>query len=414
MSDIARQDSIRSGRKIILVILLLMISSPAPAQTLPAAPRFEHLTVDDGLPDSSVRAMVQDRLGFLWFGTQNGLVRYDGRSLVPFAPVLESTGRPQNLGTTALFEDRDGDIWIGTFSTGLWRLHPDTGRFDHWGPDSPEEHRLGGVQVNSLCQASDGTVWAATAEGWLAAIDPQAGSVQEHRLQPGEPVDSAPPDATLSWVMMDASGRLWVASEGAGVAYREPGSDRWHHFRHDPDDPASLPADLATYLHQDDRGRIWVATRKGLARFNPATQGFTSIVPLPEDPEHIQNYLVCVDHDQAGRLWIGAADGMYGFEPDTGRFQHYDHDPENGDTVLDGPVLSIHCDTAGIVWGGSWHAGLNKINPDANQFRVETHDPDDPGSLDYGVVQGIFEDSRGVLWVGTGHLSTGIRTWRSE
>lgn len=398
----------RLCRKIILIILLLVISGPAPSQTLPADPRFEHLTVDDGLPDSSVRAIVQDRLGFLWFGTQNGLVRYDGQELLPYAPFIESTGQYLNIGILSLLEDRDGDLWIGTFASGLWRLHSDTGQFDHWGQDSPDERQIGGFQVDGLCQAPDGTIWAALNEGWLAAVDPMTGLVRRHRRQPGGPAHSAPPDSKLTSVLVDTAERLWVTSEGQGVAYLAPGSDSWHHFRHDPDKPASVPSDIVMQVHQDDRGRIWVTTRMGLARFNEATQGFTRYVPVPDAPEEMLNYLVKVEHDAEGRLWIGAADGMYGFEPDTGRFQHYDHDPEDDNTVLDGPMLSIYCDSAGIVWGGTWHAGLNKIDPGANQFRVVTHDHDDPDSLDYGVVQGIFEDSRGVLWVGTGNLSSGI------
>ncbi len=399
---------LRRFRGILTILVTAAAAVSGWAQTLPIDPRFEHLTVDDGLPDSSVRAMVQDRLGFLWFGTQNGLVRYDGRLMTPYAPLDEATGRYNSLATIALLEDRDGDIWIGTFSTGLWRLRPHLGTFDRWGPSSTVDRQLGGLQVEGLCQAPDGTVWASTSEGTLAGVDPRTGLVQRIRRQPGAPLESAPADTVQTSVLVDTAGRLWVTSEGMGVAFRAPGSAIWHHFRHDPEDRTSLPSDIVTEVHEDDRRRIWFTTRVGLARFHPDTQGFTRYVPRPGDRESMLNYLVKIDHDQTGRLWLGAASGMYSFDPNLSVFQYYGHDPTRAGSVLRGPVLSMLCDTAGIVWGGTWHAGLNKLDPNGNRFRVETHMAKAPDSQSLESVQAVFEDSRGVLWVGSGDRTPGV------
>ena len=378
------------------------------APIVPATPFFERLTVNDGLPDNSVRAIIQDRLGFLWFGTQNGLVRYDGHTMRPYGPRNPATRGYTNLAAIALLEDRDGDLWIGTFATGLWRLRMTTGDFEQWGPDAPPERRLGGLYVTSICQDRDGTIWAALGEGGLAAVDPADGSVQQYRHHAEDEVSAAPPAASLTSVTVDDSGRLWAASEGAGLAYRDADSEFWHHLRHDPDDPRSLPADIVTHVHQDADGHIWITTREGLGLWNPETRDFTVHVPYPDNPTDLPNYLVQADHDHWGRLWIGSAVGLFLFHPETGEFQHFTHDPDRDHSPLRGPVLSILCDSAGIVWGGTWLAGLNKIDPAASRFETASHDPEDPGSLDNESVQAVFEDSRGILWVGTGDLSGGL------
>jgi signal transduction histidine kinase/ligand-binding sensor domain-containing protein/DNA-binding response OmpR family regulator len=405
-------DVVTASRNAILLTLtmawFMFVTGQGAAGVQLATQPVEHFTVHDGLPDNSVRAVVQDRQGFLWFGTHNGLVRYDGYAMVPYAPTSARTGEPTSLAVVSLLEDRAGDLWIGTFATGLWRLRRASGEFEQWVAEGPDDRALGGLYVAALHQDAGGTVWAALGEGLLAAVDPLTGSVRRLRRDQGADLTGAAPDTALAAVASDRSGRLWVASEGRGLAYRDPGADRWRHFRHDPSDPGSLPADLVADVHEDAAGRIWVATRRGLARWNPSSERFTVHVPYPDQPESMANYLVRIEHDERGWLWIGAGVGLYRFDPDSGLFLHFTHDPERDDSLLRGPVLSVLCDSAGIIWGGSWHVGLNKIDPVLLGFEVVGADPDQPGGLDYQSVLAVLEDASGVLWVGTGDRSGGL------
>lgn len=382
-----------------MAALVLLILAPA-LGAASTAPGFSHLTVDEGLPDNSVRAMVQDRHGFLWLGTQNGLVRYDGQHFKAYAPLDTVSGRPQPLQALSMLEDREGDLWIGTFSVGVWRLDPMTGQFEHWGPESPPERRLASGQIEDMAQDLDGTIWLATSDGVLVGVDPASGDLRNLRRQPDAATGTAPPDTAQSCVFLDSRGRLWVASEGHGVAYRPRDSRHWRHFR-----GGGLPSDLTTEVHEDARGRIWVTTRQGLARFNPTTETFTAFVPVPESPVSHRNYLVSMDHDHRGRLWIGSAAGMVLFDPGTGRFEMLAHDPGQARSLLPGPVLEVHCDASGVIWGGSWLAGLNRVDPEAPSFEVLL--PHNSG-LNYKGIQTVLEDSRGVLWVGTGDRTGGV------
>ncbi len=391
-----------------LAALMIVATSVACAAVPGAAASFEHLTVDDGLPDSSVRAVLQDRQGFLWFGTQNGLVRFDGQIMAPFRPGDPHDGGTRELAVLSLLEDRDGDIWIGTFATGLWRLNRRDATFDQWNEDADGNLVLGGLMVTDLHQGRDGRILATLGEGGLAAVDPATGVADPAVATASGGPAAAPPDTALTAVLEDGAGRLWVGSEGLGLAWREAEGRTWRHLRHDPDDPGSLPSDVVTGLHQDAAGRVWVTTREGLALWNDRSSRFTVAVPYAGQPDAMANYLVTLDEDAGGRLWIGAAVGLYVFDPDTGVFTHYAHDPRRPDSPLRGPVLSLLCDRSGIVWGGTWKAGLNKHDPLARRFTSVGADPDDPGALDYESVLSVLEDSDGVLWVGTGDRSGGL------
>jgi len=401
-----------------MAVILLLVATPAlaefegstgPPLPLPDHPSFDSFKANEGLPNDSVRSIIQDHLGFIWLGTHNGVVRYDGYTMVPYGPNDPDATGYLNLSGASLLEDRDGDIWIGTFATGLWRLNQTEGAFDNWGLESPPENQLGGNHVASLCQDREGSVWAALAgSGGLAIINPETRAVRRWRLQAGQPRESAPPDTTLTTVMQDDAGRLWVTSEGKGLAWHIPGTSTWHHLRYDRDDPFSLPSNTVTHILQDDLGRIWVTTRLGLARYDEATGRFTHFAPDPNDRSSMANYLVQMDQDRWGRLWIGSAVNLYLFDPATGVFRQFSHDPDREDSILRGPILSVLCDSAGIVWCGAWHAGLNKLDPGAHRFGTTSQDTEQPGSLDFEMVLSLLEDSQGTLWVGTGERSTGL------
>ena len=159
------------------LVLVAPLSAPAagadPAMAAPGAGydrlelNFDHLTIDDGLPENSVRAMLQDRTGFVWLGTQNGLVRYDGREMVVFTPDPGDSSSFGGRTVDALWEDADGDIWIGTFLAGLWRYDSRAGGFSRY--RLPREDGAEPLHVFDVRSDAAGTLWVAT-EGGLVSL----------------------------------------------------------------------------------------------------------------------------------------------------------------------------------------------------------------------------------------------------
>ncbi len=396
------------GRQIIFTFALGAFAACG-ALCAPAAadPRlvFEHLTVDDGLPENTVRAILQDRTGFLWFGTHNGVVRFDGQEMADtWHEGADSTAAPRFF-VSSLLEDAEGDIWIGTVLTGVWRLDPHTERCTQVIPSPGPPGGGRGQHDPDLCRDGEGNVWVAWNGQGLCRIDPRDRTMSWLRHDPADLTSLA--TDRLSAVLVDRDGRLWLGTEGEGVLVRDPGASAFRQLRHDADDPASLSHDIVTRLHQTPDGAVWVLTFHGLSRWLPGSQSFRNY--LPAGMEHVEqaDYFVDATASADGGLWIGSAVGLYHFDPVTGIFQLHAHDPEDPRSPAKGPVISVCRDRSGIVWAGAWHAGLNKLDPAAQKFTCLAHDPRDPGSLDDDVVMSVLEDAAGVLWVGTGSMSTG-------
>jgi len=365
---------------------------------------FEHITVDQGLPENSVRALLQDRWGFLWLGTMNGLVRFDGYEMKVFSPTPGDTTSFGGRTVLALHEDEDGDIWIGTFLRGLWKYDGRRGTFHQVDLGRDGETRPEADRVNDVNEDAQGRLWVAMTYG-LASIDRATGEVVWHdAVLPEEDPGGQP--LALTRVIPDDRGRIWCASEYHGVMIYEPDSGRVRRLVHHPDLPRSLPDMTAYDILQTDDGKIWIATGDGLALWQEATGDFITYRAGGPGAHPSADLMVRLRTDDRGLLWIGAATGLYVFDPETHRFRLFTHHYDQPTSPVNGPVLSLMFDRSGILWAGSWHAGLNKVNPRSGSFRTTTFGP--PTGTSGGLsVDALLEDEDGALWVGTGDTTAG-------
>lgn len=396
----------RARATCLLTIGTVILAALAPSWASAAeALTFAHLTVDDGLPENTVRAILQDHLGFLWFGTHNGVVRYDGREMVDaWHDTGDSTAAPRFF-VSSLLEDGGGAIWIGTVLTGVWRLDPRLERCVQVVPAPGPPGGGRGQHDPELCLDHDGAILVAWNGYGLCRIDPDQLSVTWTRHDPRDPA-SLPTDR-LSGVLVDRDGRLWLGTEGEGILTRGAGEPGFRQFRHDPADPSSLADDVVTGFHETANGGVWILTFHGLSQWLPAAAAFRNARPDQASSLESAGYLLDACDGADTTLWIGAAVGLYRFDPQTGAFRLHAHDADDPRSLAKGPVLSVCRDDAGLIWAGTWHAGLDKLNPAAQKFARFGHDPRDPGSLDDDVVMALHEDAAGALWVGTGTMSTG-------
>jgi signal transduction histidine kinase/ligand-binding sensor domain-containing protein/DNA-binding response OmpR family regulator len=381
------------SRSLLLLLLAGILLQAAAYANVPI--RFEHLTVNDGLPENSVRSILQDRHGFLWFGTHNGVARFDGTRMLVHLPDPDD---PHSIGirfVLAMAEDDTGAIWLGSYSAGLSRFDPVNETFTNF---AAEGDSLPGPGIAAVVAAADG-VW----------ISDGAGRLFQARGDTFTRIDVPPFDdgSASSLAGIHVSPReLWVGSTSGGLARQDRITGTWQHFRADPDDPESLPSNYVTFVHRDRDGRIWVGGRAGLALYK-GNGRFAVFRPRLEQGETDLNYLICATEDNRGGFWIGAAVGLYRFDPLTGAFTLHVHDPDRPDSPVRGPVLSTLCDRSGIIWAGSWHTGLNKYDPGSAKFEVYGHQPGLAGSLDDNAIGAVYEDRGGDLWVGTGSRSAG-------
>ena len=374
---------------------------------IPDHPHFDHLTADDGLPENSVRALLEDRLGFLWIGTQNGLVCYDGHEMKVFQPIVGDTTSIGGRNITSLHEDPWGYLWVGTTSGGVSRYDPRTQVFTNFVSTVSRLEALPGRVVSAIASAPDSTLWIALQDGGLGYLLPG-----QSRFRPArrEPLDSsAAANDSLMAVHVADDGTVWFGYSTGGVGTYDPRRQIWQTYLRPDDESGSMAGGRVNDIFQDHQGRLWFASNLGLARWNRDRRDFTRFVPVPQEPESWANYMVRIDEDPGGRLWIGSAVGLYLYDPDRDVFRLFAHEPGRSSSIGEGPVLSVLCDRAGTIWTGGWQAGVNSLDPWRNKFGVLQHEESAPGTLDQNAVVCVLEDRDRNLWLGTGGVS-GVNT----
>ncbi len=344
----------------ILAAVCALGASVAPASAPPEMV-FARLGSDDGLSPGAIMAIVQDGRGFVWFGTEDGLDRFDGYELRHYIhQQADATTLPDDW-VAALALDRSGRLWVGTDGGGLvWR---DESRGSFRAPET------------------------ATAQGAVRS--------------------------RIRAMHVDRSGRLWIATRGAGVQLLEGGAgEPAKSFRHDAQDPASLSDDSVFAIAEDPAGQIWVGTAAGLDRIDPESgrterQGerLRTDAALSADGSLKVNALYA---GADGTLWIGLDAGLARRDPASGAFallRHRDRDPNS---LPDGRVTALLEDDERRLWAGTT-AGLALLDRRSGEFAVLRHDATNTSSLPDSHITALFQDGSGLLWIGT--KTGGVARW---
>lgn len=389
-----------------LLAALPGVAAAAPPDSAPAL-HFARVGIEGGPPPEVVTALYQDRTGFVWIGSRDGLFRYDGADFLEFKHVPGDPGSISDNIIRVLFEDRRGLLWIGTNSGGLDRLDRARRAFTHYRHDSADPASLSHDSVYAVAEDPAGALWVATQHG-LNRFAADSRACQRFLADPADPGSLGGDYVTA--LLVDHAGRLWAGTNGGGLSVREPGSEAFHTYRHDPADPASLPSDHVFALLEPAAGEIWIGTQEGLARWNEAGQRFDRYRHDAGDAAGAGNagdaaaatepLVTALAHDPAGQVWIGTwGAGLHALEPETRRFHVSRHDPLHPDGLGSDRIVSVLADRAGGLWVGTWGNGLQRLAPSARLLAERVDRARSPG--DDGNVGALLADRDGALWIGT-------------
>ncbi|HVK94790.1 MAG TPA: two-component regulator propeller domain-containing protein [Noviherbaspirillum sp.] len=357
--------------------------------------RFQQLGREQGLHHASVLAILQDRQGFMWFGTQGGLHRYDGKRMTVFRQDPERADSLADNWIASLHEDAQGRLWVGTRVGGLHLFDPKTEGFVRYHRDPNDSAGPASEEINAIASDGGDGLWLATSDG-LAHFDPQSGRFRVLRNDPVH-TDSLSHNRVLT-LTRDNRQNLW-AGTAAGYVRVAPDAKRIDRFRLDSD---SAPEPKHNEVHSlliDRSGTRWVGTAAGLETHGPAAgqkRRFGSAEGLAAGP------VEALYQDRDGTVWVGTQDdGLKRWDSNAGRFIAYRHQPTDPSSLADRRVMSLYQDRSGSLWIGTWFRGASRVDLASGGFERFVQQPGNPHGLTDDRVYAIAGEGRDWLWLGT-------------
>ncbi len=440
----------------IILFIIATIITPLIVYAQQSSLKFEHISLDQGLAQSIVQVIHKDRKGFMWFGTQSGLNKYDGYRFTEYKTNPYDSTKISNSNISAIHEDSHGDLWIGTIGGGLNKFDREREIFTRYIHDSGDSTSLGDNIVTFIREDSHKNLWVVTAAGGVDRLNRDTGKFKRYRHQENDPNSLS--HNVISAGFEDRSGRIWIGTV-TGLNMYNRDLDNFTRYQPSKTNPNSLSYDEVTFIYEspnepgilwistgerrhlseggglnrfdtqtekfthynlrtvrlsgrsgnivgqileDKNGIFWLCSTQGLVRFDRKTESFEYFLPNPKYPNNQSNIVISINEDTNGDLWITtlAFDGIYLFEKETKTFYHHTHNSNNQYSLSNNFVLSTYIDSTGVLWIGTNTGGLNRLDLYAKKFKTIIHNPENPNSLSAMITRSFYEDKEGQLWVG--------------
>ena len=346
---------------------------------------FDRVAAEEGLSNSQVMSVLQDRHGFVWFGTQAGLFRYDGNR----AQELEARGILSDEFITTLYEDSVGRLWIGTRTGRINLYNPLDGTLIDVQPDSTAWSFSG--PVFTVLDDGNGGVWLGGEPG-LLRYEENAGLFHSYLF--GES------PKTVYASHRDRGGTLWIGSE-TGLSRYDAINDQFESVLFDGKNIDPVLAFL-----EDNENSIWIGTKGGrIFRLFKEAQHFEEITSTP-----VRSAITSILQDRTGKIWIGTGgvvktgdangQGIFQYDPQAQRWVYSNRDSPSSEELASNDIYDLWLGASNVLWIATW-SGVYRLNLPEIEFTTYRNDPDDAGSLSHNRVVALFRDSTSKLWVGT-------------
>lgn len=380
---------------------------------------FERFEIPGGILENSVQGIVQDSLGYMWFASQGGLHRYDGKNFVTYNsdPINQNTLNSDYIEN--IYLDSRGIIWLTHWSGGgLTSYNRDSAKFTRYvhNPNDPESIMFG--ETAPVIEDSNGDIWVGGRRG-LSRLDRESGKFRHYSHDPDDPHSLS--DNEVRELYVDTDGTLWVATgmpwtdDGRGGLNRyDAESDSFERFLHDPEDPTSITNNKVKAMFEDSSGNFWVGTAgDGLHLFDKTNKTFTHFPYDPDNPNKLSmpflegndlstsnpaSHITSIFEDRNNRLWITAVySGLNVYDPELGMTGHFEAGEEEKELGSNFVWQTFQSDD-GTIWVTTAGEGNAVYKVREYEFRIpfrrfdELRDPTK-------VMRGIIEEPNGTIWI---------------
>jgi signal transduction histidine kinase/ligand-binding sensor domain-containing protein/DNA-binding response OmpR family regulator len=381
-----------------LVLLAGLCLQTIVVRAQPANVKFEHIGTKQGLSNGNVITILQDSKGFMWFGTRDGLNKYDGYNFTVYKNDPEDPNTLVNNIVMDVVEDKEGKFWIATGGGGLDRFDPSTEVFTHF---PVGERGANDTHINALYLDKENTLWIGTNSHGLSKYNSATNTFTS--LSHDNNHASSLAHNKVMDILEDSENNFWVATDGGGLDLLSGDGKTFTHFRFDEKNASTISDDRVWGLMEDSKKRLWVGTYAGVNLFDRSQRDFMRYLPRAQNENSLISYSVrAFGEDDLGNIWIGMENGgMSIMDVEHEKFFNYVLDETDNASLGDNSVWRFWRDDKGNMWIGTFNAGVDFVNRDAvNKFTHYRHNSA-PTSLSNNKVLCIFQDSFNRIWLGT-------------
>lgn len=379
-------------KKIVLILLinLLLIFNCYETFASNNNIRFNSMTIEDGLSQSTVQIIFQDSKGYIWMGTNDGLNRYNGYSM----EVYKSDNKEGNIISDNyilnITEDKNKFLWVST-CYGLSKISVEDGSIKNYF-SSLGSGNLPSNFVNCVLVTKDNSILVGTSNG-VAVYNEEKDSFEEILEKAGTLTNK-----NIKAMVEDVHGNIWIGTED-GLNKVDLLEQKVKHFNEEENN--ILNSDIIYSLLSDKSGYIWVSTENhGLNKIDIRTETSVSYTNQRDNKDSIPSNTVKKMHQtKNGTIWIGTSLGLVKYDENKDSFITYNNKNYDSSTLINDYVYTVMEDISGLIWVGTY-AGVSIFDP-KNKINHYKNDPFNENSLSGNVVHGIYEDDEGYLWVGT-------------
>ena len=420
---------------------------------------FNRLSIKDGLPEGVITYTLQDKEGYIWIGTQAGLVRYDGYKTKVYQFGIED---PLHASVMSIYEDRSGELWVGTMYEGLYHYNRAADTFVHYKHNPKDANSLGAGIIISMHDDSNGNLWMLLSDDFsfggkhLNLFDTKKNQFKQFGiLEKGNHYINA---SGYNHLFEDSRGRIWIGTNNGIYEYTPAGDKFIPHFassdssrkkifdhlteeatnpgiiwmsvwgvkageglfryntadntvkiyHHIPNDSTSLGCDTITTIQKDSQGRLWFGSGYGLSVFEPSSERFINYNIEDKKTNFWVNAIWQLAEDKAGNFWCKAGNDLLFFENKTKTFAWYVANTKDPDALPASGINGLLIDRSGTAWVGTVPQGLYWLNRHRSKFTVYKNDPGQPHYFPGGSSTSFAEDRDGTFWVWSSH---GLYHW---
>ena len=378
------------------ITILLFINSSGFSQN-PESLKFDRITsenivIEKGLSQNLINCMLQDHEGYMWFGTWDGLNRYDGYDF----KIFGKKDGLSNSSINTIIEDNKEQLWLGT-EDGLNILNLNNFTVSIHRHDPDNSNSISNDFINHIYKDKDGYYWICTSKG-LNRYNPQTDVYTRFyfSLENADSINS-------NWInraYQDKAGGLWIATRH-GLFCFDPGDQVFIPYFHERENVNTISSNWIQDVRQSEDGAIWIGTDNGLNRLDKGNDKITRYYNYRDDEYSMSNNSInCIFQDSHGLLWIGTEDKLNLYDPVENNFFSYGN-TSNSSSLSNNTVFSIFEDRLGNLWVGTYK-GINKIDKYSSKFEKFEKSPDNPNSLSNNIIFSVIMDDNDFVWVGTG------------